>query len=169
MSASYSTDRLDVDNAELAFPLVSLRHPALSLRDWRGIVLRLSRTPCERGGLMTVRNMRGCVLAVFAYRFAESLVDGIVLRVTDVIMGRLPGDALPDAVAAAASRLARESGHARVSIELPDDGSGNDVVRALSQAGYEDGGRLLVRTATGTGGDRRRAGTGGGSVAQPTT
>lgn len=165
MSALYSAARLKPDEADMVFPLMSLRHPALSLRDWRGTVRRLNRTPRKRGGLMVVRNLRGCVLAVFAYRLGETLVGEIVLRVTDLIMGRLPGDALPDAVAAAASGLAQELGHARVAIECSDDGSGDDVARVLSQAGFEDGGRLLVRTSTGTGADRRYEAQAEGSVA----
>jgi hypothetical protein len=165
MSAHYSAARLGADEADVAFPLVSLRHPTLSLRDWRGIVRRLARTPRARGGLVMVRNLRGCVLAVFAYRLAEPLVGGIVLRVTDVIMGRLPGDALPDAVAAAASRLAQELGHARVAIEFSGEAPGEDVACALSQAGFADGGRLLVRAAADAGIGRSRDPAGGDPVA----
>ena len=165
MSALYTTAQLSVDDAVLAFPLVSLRHPALTLREWRGTVRRLTQNPRTRGGLMMVRNLRGCVLAVFVYRLREPLVGGIVLRVTDVIMARLPGDALPDAIATAASRLAQEFGHTRVSIEFSEDGLSNDLVRALSQAGFEDGGRLLVRTAASTGSGRCDDGASRGPVA----
>lgn len=103
---------------------------------------------------MMVRNLRGCVRAVFAYQLCKPLVGGIILRVTDVIMARLPGDGLPDAVAAAASRLAQELGHTRVAIEFCGEALGDEVTRALSQAGFDDEGRLLVRTATHTADDR---------------
>src|SRR4051794_16629964 len=74
MTRLYSAAPLEPTNADHAFPLVSLRYPELSLPDWRTVVRHLSRAPRDRGGLMMVRNARGCVLAVFAYRTGEPLV-----------------------------------------------------------------------------------------------
>ncbi|WP_336490522.1 hypothetical protein [Methylobacterium nigriterrae] len=147
MEHLYSAAPLETANADYAFPLMSLRHPGLSLRDWRAVVRRLSRAPRDRAGLMMVRNARDCVLAVFAYRTSEPLVGGLMLRVTDVIMGRLPGDALPNAIAACVEELARDLGHACIAIEIADDALSAGEAGILARAGFACGGRVLVRTA----------------------
>jgi hypothetical protein len=146
MDDYYSAVPLTADNADRAFPLVSLRYPDLSLHDWCRTVRRLTRVPCD-GGLMTLRNLHGHVFAVFPCRIGARLNGSMVLRVSDVIMGRLPGDMLPDAVVVAAARLARDLGHARLAIEFADRVLADDVADALAQAGLEDGGRLLVRAS----------------------
>ncbi|GJD58338.1 hypothetical protein [Methylobacterium dankookense] len=155
MGEHYSASRIGADDADLAFPLLSLRYPDLSLQDWRKTVRRLTRMPREHGGLVMVRDLRGRVFAVFAYRSGGTLDGGDVLRVSDVLMGRLPGDLLPSAVVAAATQLAGELGHPRVAIEYADEGFGSDAAGVLSKAGFEDGGRLLVRTAAEVGGGRQ--------------
>lgn len=160
MGEHYSASPIGAENADTAFPLLSLRYPDLSLQDWRRTVRRLTRMPCEQGGLMMVRDLRGRVLAVFAYRSGGNLAGEAVLRVSDVLMGRLPGDLLPAAVAAAAARLAGELGHTRVAMEFADAAFGNDAAEALSKAGFEEEGRLLVRTASAAAGGCRPVGPG---------
>lgn len=148
MGEYYSASHLGADNADLAFPLISLKYPGLSLEDWHSTVRRLTGMPRDQGGLMMLRSMQGCVFAVFAYRSGGNLDGGDVLRVGDVLMGRFPGDLLPKAVVAAATRLAGWLGHTRVSIEFADEAFGNGGVGALSEAGFREGGRLLVRTTS---------------------
>ncbi|MER2263750.1 hypothetical protein [Methylobacterium oxalidis] len=147
MTRLYSAHPLYPAAADQAYPLVNLRHPGLSLRNWRAVVRRLSRGSRARGGLVMVRNARGAVVAVFSYRVGEPLVGGLLLRVTDVVMGRLPGDALPDAVAACAEQLARDLGYPQILIEFSDDALSDGEAGILHAAGYESGGRLLVRGA----------------------
>ncbi|AWN39583.1 hypothetical protein DK389_02385 [Methylobacterium durans] len=62
-------------------------------------------------------------------------------------MGRLPGDALPTAVAACAEQLARDLGYSRVVIEFSDDALSDGEAGILHAAGYESRGRLLARGA----------------------
>ena len=120
MGEHYSASRIGADDADLAFPLLSLRYPDLSLQGWRKTVRRLTRMPREHGGLVMVRDLRGRVFAVFAYRSGGTLDGRNVLRVSDVLMGRLPGDLLPSAVVAAATQLAGDRGPPPVAIEYAD-------------------------------------------------
>lgn len=102
----FEGEMLDSRHARLAYPLVHLFNPAMSLDAWLGFARRWARLPVERGGLMTIRDRRGYLHALFTYRVEHNLRFGRFLRVADIVMGQLPGQTLNLSLLNIASRLA---------------------------------------------------------------
>lgn len=127
------------------YALVRMLHPALTEREWRGYVRRATRRRPATGGLMAITDERGYCHAIFSYRIGERIGKGRQLRVSDVIMGRLPGVTLPKALVACAETLAAQHGGADVAIDLDRSMLAAQDSRALAEAGFEPSGLVLTR------------------------
>lgn len=102
--------------ADRAFPLVHLFHPAISLDQW----LQFAQSRIHgRSGVMTIRDLRGCIHAVFIYTVDARIARGPLLRVTDLMIARLPGSLVNQAVMDAVDHLARSSGAEAIELSLP--------------------------------------------------
>lgn len=132
------------------YALVRMLHPDLTERDWRSYIRRAARR--SPGGLMAICDARGYCHAIFSYRIGERIGKGRLLRVSDVVMGRLPGATLPKALIACAEKLAEEHGGTDVAIDLDHSMLAPRDSEALAQAGFEPSGFVLTRTTRVTGG-----------------
>jgi hypothetical protein len=141
----YQAEPLRAREAEGVYPLVSLMHPEMTLEAWRQFVRRSTRVPRSCGGLVAIRDRRGYVHAVFAYRFGETLQSGRALRITDIVMGRLPGGTLPRALIACAERLADELGSPCVTLDVLEDAVGAADRESLREAGFTPSGLVMTR------------------------
>jgi hypothetical protein len=141
----YLAEPLRASQAERAYPLVSLLHPGLTPEEWRRFVRRATRFPKDRGGLMAIRDCRGYCHAVFSYRVGDELASGRSLRVSDVVMGRLPGVTLRRALVACAERLAAELACATISIDLQESMIAPQDCDALRRVGFDATGLILTR------------------------
>ncbi|TAK47672.1 MAG: hypothetical protein EPO23_11680 [Xanthobacteraceae bacterium] len=117
----FEGELLGSHRARLAYPLVRLFDPAISLDSWLAFARRWSRQSAERGGLMAIRDRRGYLHALFTYRIEHNLRFGKFLRVSDVIMGQLPGASLNRSILDTATRLAGRTGCAAIVIEPAHD------------------------------------------------
>jgi hypothetical protein len=140
MNNIFQTAFLSPKQAREAYPLVRLFHPALSLEKWLAFARRWRRMLRHRGGLVAMKDMRGYVHAVFSYRVDSNLRNEPVLRVSDLVVGRLPGRLIDRALVESVERLAREIGCTSILFELPQSREGNvdpSNRSALAKAGYE--------------------------------
>ncbi len=115
----FHADALTLGEARLAFPLVCLAEPAITLDDWLHVVQRYAcRTPLQ-SGLIAIRDGRGYVHALYAFGTERTLLNRTRLRVTDMVIGHLPGSALRDAILTSAEGIAATLGCDTLIIDVP--------------------------------------------------
>ena len=109
-----------------AFALVSLSHPRLSYAGWVRFLRRASRGGSGRSGVVFVEDPRGYPHAFFRYSVeagaslaAAESGSGRVMRLSDLVVGEIPGSDLLTRIAERGEELARASGCASLVIELP--------------------------------------------------
>src|ERR1700674_2988211 len=133
---------LQAKNAQEAYSLVQLCHSSVTMDQWLSFAHRLARLPCHRGGLLAVKDKRDYVHAVFSYRIDNDMRRGPVLRVSDLIVGRLAGRTIDRVIVKAAEQLALEIGCFSIVVELPQSAEGEvDIANysALVNAGFSRG------------------------------
>ncbi|MBI4274413.1 MAG: hypothetical protein HY659_06915 [Rhizobiales bacterium] len=108
--------RLAQRESDRVYPLVRLFHPSLSLDQWQQFV-----NACMRGssGVMVVRDTRDCIHAAFVYTIDARLARGPLLRITELMVGRLPGSLVNQAIMDAVEHLARSTGAEAIEISVP--------------------------------------------------
>lgn len=152
--------------ARRAYALVALSHPQVTERQWRVFARRCARgghgSPRGPGGLMAIKDRRGCMHAVFRYAVEMSPLagDGPTLRLHDLVLAYLPGHALVPALAVCAERLAAGLDCSFLAVEVPAaDGAGQDedasllrrdgraqLAAGLRSAGFSAAWATMVRT-----------------------
>jgi len=102
--------------ARRVYPLVRLFHPALSLDQW----LHYAQTSINKSsGVVAIQDTRGYIHAAFTYTVDARIARGPVLRVTELMVGRLPGNLVNHAIMDCIERLAGETGSEAIEIFLP--------------------------------------------------
>ncbi|MDJ1158034.1 hypothetical protein QNA08_07280 [Chelatococcus sp. SYSU_G07232] len=137
-------------DARQAYALVRLAYPQVALRDWLAFARRAARQSPRRGGLVALRDARGYVHALFSYQVAVDLEGGPVLTLANLIVGRLPGPLLDDAVQTAADGLARSLGCRSIVVSVAENGPAEEMA-AFARRGFSPlARRLLERPAAPT-------------------
>lgn len=108
---------LDSRDARLAYPLVRIAHPTMSLAAWLAFARRWTRLSPRRGGLSIVKDRRGYVHAMYTYRVDHNLRLGKFLRIADLIVGHLGSQMLANEILRAADRIAGNAGCSAIVIE----------------------------------------------------
>lgn len=108
--------RLAQREADCVYPLVRLFHPSLSLEQWLKFVQATTRAP---SGVVAIKDTRGCIHAAFVYTVDTRLARGPLLRVTELMVGRLPGSLVNQAIMDAVEHLARSTGAEAIEISVP--------------------------------------------------
>lgn len=132
----FEGEMLDSRRARLAYPLVRLFDPAMSLDAWLGFARRWARLPAEHGGLMAIRDRRGYLHALFTYRVEHNLRFGRFLRVADIVMGQLPGQALNLSLLDTASQLAAANACAVIVVEPAHNGTAPRIAGEQETASF---------------------------------
>lgn len=96
--------------ARKAFPLVRHNYPDLTIDQWMAFTRQRARMSPRRAGIVAVQDRRGYVHAIICYCVDRHLRRSATLRVTDVVVGRLPGKIIDLAIVRSAERLATEMG-----------------------------------------------------------
>lgn len=107
------------DEARLAYPLVQMFDPAVTLRDWLAFARRIQKRRPEQAGLMAVRDGRGTIFALFSYMVEQDFRKRSCLRVSDLIVGYLPSAAIDEAILASAQSLADRFACGTLLIDMP--------------------------------------------------
>jgi hypothetical protein len=120
------------NEARLAYPLVRMFDPTVTLAGWLSHVRRVVRRKPELGGIMGVRDRRGVLHALFSYHLDRDLRFGCCLRISDLIVGRLPGALVNGAVVAGAQELAERFGCDALLIDVPTPPAEASALASLS-------------------------------------
>ena len=148
MGEVFHAAHLRREQARRAYPLVRVHDPDVTLKQWLAFVSGWTRIPERRGGLVSVADVRGYLHALFSYRIEIDLLYGRLMRVSNLIVGHLPGQAVRSTVVATIERLAEDTGCSSVAIELAQAPAGpNDIAirNALVGAGFTPCAVSLVR------------------------
>jgi hypothetical protein len=105
--------------ATAAYPLVRLHDASVTLDKWRRFARRHIGTACKRSGLITIRDCRGIVHALFSYRVEFDLHNRRRLCVTNLIVAHVPGSRIDDAVAASTRSVSVQLGCHAITVEQP--------------------------------------------------
>jgi hypothetical protein len=131
--------------ARRVYPLVRLFHPALSLDQW----LHYARTSKRKAsGVVAIQDPRGCIHAVFVYTVDARIARGPLLRVTELMVGRLPGSLVNQAIMESIERLACKTASEVIEISLPSalEYAVDPAWRAaLSEAGFSTRTTSMIR------------------------
>jgi hypothetical protein len=119
MQDLFYTAPLSHNEARLAFPLVQMSDPTVTLRDWLAFARRWARRRPEQGGLVAVRDRRGIMYALFSYVVERDLRLEACLRISDIIAGRLPGADLDAAILFGIQELGERLGCNSILIDVP--------------------------------------------------
>lgn len=118
MSNLFHVIPLDEREAPQAFPLIRLWDASRTMPEWRALC-RSSKSSKGDRGLMAIRDRRGLMHGLFAFRRERTMRHGLVLRVVDVILAQMPGPSLGDVLVEAAEDLCRRLGCDNLVIDVP--------------------------------------------------
>jgi hypothetical protein len=126
------------EEARFAYPVVHLTFPNVSLAEWLAFAKEATRVPTNQGGLVAVRDSRDHIHALFQYRVEKDLSLERVLKVANLIVARLPGQALGTALIEILDELAKNSQSDAICIEFAPtaQGGARGPDLPLSESGY---------------------------------
>jgi hypothetical protein len=125
---------VDRRTALRAWPLVQISRPDLARERWMSFATAAGRRAGRNGGLICIEDSRGYVHAVFTWAVSPSIEHRRALRVTDLIVGALPGRQLAEAIVAAVRGVADSADAESVTVEIGDRQIAPD---ALLHDGFE--------------------------------
>jgi hypothetical protein len=138
MKQLFHSHILQAGDARFAYPLVQLTFPGVTLSEWLEFARAATRLPAKKGGLMAVRDARHHVHALFRYRVERDLPFPNILKVSNLIVVRLPGRALGTALIESFDELASISRCQAISLELVTSSRRGETGQELqlSEAGF---------------------------------
>lgn len=104
-------------DARAAYALVSLHDSSISLGQWLQFARRSCTHPQRRAGLIGVRDRRGVIHALFGYRVDSDMHAGKKLCLSNLVIAKMPGSMIDEAVIAGANELAAQLGCRTVTVE----------------------------------------------------
>lgn len=105
--------------ARAAYPLIYLHDASITLEEWLRFARRQCVRPAGRAGLMAIRDRRGIIHALFGYRVDMDLRANKRLCLSNVVIARVPGSMVDDAVAASADEIAIRNHCRTISVDQP--------------------------------------------------
>jgi len=133
-SPLFHTVTVDRRVALRAWPLVQSSRPAARLEDWRVYAAALGRRVDKTAGLVAVEDERGYIHALFAWHVHRAIGHPRELRVSDLVVGNLPGRELAQSIVIAIRRVATTTRADSVLVEIGDRQLAPD---ALLSNGFE--------------------------------
>jgi len=132
MDDVFQASYLRLEETRQAYPLVRLHSPSITLNQWLAFARYWAQIPERRGGLLALKDVRGYLHALFSYRIETDLSHGKLMRVSDLIIGRLPGRTIDMEIVTAIERLADGIGCSSVVVELAQSLAGPSHVATRS-------------------------------------
>jgi hypothetical protein len=130
----FHTVTVDRRVALRAWPLVQSSRPAARLEDWRAYAAALGRRVGKSAGLVAVEDEHGYIHALFAWHVHRAIGRPRELRVSDLVVGNLPGRELAQSIVVAIRRVATTTRADSVLVEIGDRQIAPD---ALLSDGFE--------------------------------
>jgi hypothetical protein len=148
MSQLFNSHIMVSGEARFAYPIVRLTFPDVTLSQWLYFARAAIRQSRKRGGLIALRDLRDHTHALFRYRVEHDLPLLAILKVSTIVVGRLPGQALEAALIESFDSLARQNGCQAICLELATGDRLGERGKALQLSGYLPYGELVLRAAT---------------------
>jgi hypothetical protein len=119
MAPLFRAKMLEDKDLRMAWPLVRLANPTVTLAKWVAFARSVRRRRGERAGIMAIQDQRATIHALAIHRTVQS-VDGEKLFVVDpLICARLPGRDLDDAIVDALRSAALAIGCTGIVVDTP--------------------------------------------------
>jgi hypothetical protein len=128
--------RVTPAQARSAYSLVAMSHPKVSFDDWRRFLRGAIRAGRKDDGIVGLRDRKGCIHALFAFRVVQALGRDATLQVTELALLRLPGTVLVKSLISFARDLAAELGLPSISIDMQPSDIWSQDRHALEQRGF---------------------------------
>jgi hypothetical protein len=122
--------------ARSAYSLVAMSHPKVSFDDWKRFLRGAIGAGRKGEGIAGLRDRRGCIHALFAFRVVQALGRDATLQVTELAMLRLPGTVLVKSLVSFANNLAAELALPSISIDMQPSDIWSQDQHALEQRGF---------------------------------
>ncbi len=110
---------MGVRDAKDAYPLIYLHDASISLSEWLNFARRRCRQPAGRTGMIAIRDRRGITHAIFVYRIDIDLRARKQLCLNNLVVARMPGSTVDEAILTSANALAARHACKTISLEQP--------------------------------------------------
>jgi len=104
-------------DARAAYPLISMHDSNISLAAWLRFARRFCGGAPSKAGLISIRDRRGIVHAIYSYRVLPEMHGGLKLSLGNLVVAQMPGSRVEDAVMNSVDELAARLGCQTVTIE----------------------------------------------------
>ncbi len=119
MDQHFQAHSIGLRDARSAYPLIYLHDASISLEEWLRFARRRCRPPSDRAGLIAIRDRRGLIHAVFGYRVDIDLRARKRLCLNNLVVARMPGSLIDEAIIASTNELAERFACQTISLEQP--------------------------------------------------
>jgi hypothetical protein len=119
MDRHFQAHSIGLRDARSAYPLIYLHDASISLEEWLRFARRRCRQPSDRAGLIAIRDRRGHIHALFGYRIDIDLRTRKRLCLNNLVVARMPGSLIDEAIIASANELAARFACQTISLEQP--------------------------------------------------
>jgi len=116
----FKTTPVDRRVALRAWPLVQISHPGVTLEEWLSYAVAAGRRLGKNGGVVAIEDARGYIHALFAWNVVRTVAHRRAMRVTDMVVGALPGRQLAETIVTAIREVAEQASADSVLIEIGD-------------------------------------------------
>ena len=116
----FKTTAMDRRVALRAWPLIQISHPGVSREEWLSYALAAGRRLGKTGGVVAIEDSRGYIHALFAWHVVRTVSHRRAMRVTDMVVGALPGKQLAETIVSAIREIADQVGADSVLVEVGD-------------------------------------------------
>lgn len=119
MNEHFQALPIGLREARAAYPLIYLHDASITLEEWLRFARRQCARPADRAGLMAIRDRRGIVHALFGYRVDMDLRANKRLCLSNLVIARVPGSMVDEAIAASADEIALRNHCRTISLDQP--------------------------------------------------
>ena len=102
------------------WPLVQIAHPDVLQDEWLAYAKAIGSRRGKAGGAVAIEDGRGYIHALFAWHVNRTITRRKALRISDLVVGALPGKPLAAAIVAAIRSVASDAGADSVMVEIGD-------------------------------------------------
>lgn len=119
MNDLFRTIPITLHNARTAYPLVYLHDASVSLDKWIQFVHHQCQSPSGETGVIAIHDLRGMIHALFCYRVEIDMHACKRLCLANLLVARVPGNAIDKKIVNSANDLATRLGCVSITLDQP--------------------------------------------------
>lgn len=139
--------------AHKAYRLVALSRPEVSLSEWKRYLRQVVQPRHSESGVVALRDRRGCIHGLFAFRVVQALGCDPTLQVTELAVLRLPGTVLLEALLRFAGDLAGGLRLPAIALDMQPSAAWGQDCKLLEMSGFALD-RIMMRSQANSRGAR---------------